>query len=51
MQRTVWSDFVVIPPPVFDDISGMFQIHKPVGIQTLVTQSADKLPTTLRSGF
>jgi hypothetical protein len=34
------SDFVVISPPVFNDFSGMFQVHKPVGMEFSLTLSS-----------
>ena len=36
------SDFVVVYPPVLDDITGMFQADKPIGVQTLIAQSPDE---------
>jgi len=38
----MWSDLVVIPPPFFDNISGMFQAEEPFGIQALVMQPPDE---------
>jgi hypothetical protein len=38
----VWPDLVVIPPPVFDDVPGMLQVHKPVLVQTLVPELPDE---------
>jgi len=38
----MWSDLVIFLSPVFDDITGMFQAHKPVCIQALVAQPPDE---------
>ena len=38
----MWSDLVVVSTPIFDNVTGMFQINKPVSIQTLIPEPAVK---------
>jgi hypothetical protein len=38
----MWSDLVVVPPPIFDDPMGVRQADEPVRVQTLVPKPADE---------
>jgi hypothetical protein len=38
----MWPVLIIVHPPDFGNIPGMFQADKPILVQTIVSQSADK---------